>query len=503
MRHLRDEGGKVLAGGSASRPLLKLAAGLSAQVGDARFGFQCARRALELCDEETWPDVLKALRDLNQRVPDSEPLDAWAQELQTRISAERIYTFDRPVSPTYVQREAAVLERLIEDRWRNRRAVPASLRLRHVVANAYEAAGQPWESIRIYEQLIAGLKTRLSPESDPMSEVRAGLARAEAAEDALGIPRPLSRAETLLGIRHKDDLPAPSERTRTPNSAAHTDGRPSIGTLVELAAQSAPFAQQREALLALLLARGVTRSTVNIVKEHVKEGVVLKRSDAARSRLGGPGLLPPDAMWPSNPNGYPMTLIAAIDLAELPHVAPLPQEGTLLLYWDSVDPTPENPLEAGRVFWIPASTEAMEVPAPPGLTTEFASIRVRGQRTAIVGEPVTVSSRVQHDRERYLLINEMSEISRQLYGHQLLGAPRAVQAPVVDDLAFRLGRGPAQVPSAFDEAELAATDWVLLAQIEEEPTMAFADGGALYFLLPEQDLAVRRFDRVAVLLQSH
>jgi len=45
--------------------------------------------------------------------------------------------------------------------------------------------------------------------------------------------------------------------------------------------------------------------------------------------------------------------------------------------------------------------------------------------------------------------------------------------------------------------------WVLLAQIEEQANMTFADGGVLYYAIPRRDLAVRRFDRVAVIMQSH
>jgi hypothetical protein len=55
----------------------------------------------------------------------------------------------------------------------------------------------------------------------------------------------------------------------------------------------------------------------------------------------------------------------------------------------------------------------------------------------------------------------------------------------------------------FNKSKLVGEGWLLLAQIEEEPTMCFADGGALYYLIPAQDLTDRRFDRTAVILQSH
>ena len=33
--------------------------------------------------------------------------------------------------------------------------------------------------------------------------------------------------------------------------------------------------------------------------------------------------------------------------------------------------------------------------------------------------------------------------------------------------------------------------------------MTSADGGVLYYAIPRRDLAARRFDRVAVIMQSH
>jgi uncharacterized protein YwqG len=45
--------------------------------------------------------------------------------------------------------------------------------------------------------------------------------------------------------------------------------------------------------------------------------------------------------------------------------------------------------------------------------------------------------------------------------------------------------------------------WVLLAQIEEQGDLAFADAGVLYYAIPRRDLAARGFDRVVVILRSH
>jgi hypothetical protein len=40
-------------------------------------------------------------------------------------------------------------------------------------------------------------------------------------------------------------------------------------------------------------------------------------------------------------------------------------------------------------------------------------------------------------------------------------------------------------------------------QINEDANLGIADGGALYFVMPEAALAARRFDRIMGVVQSH
>ena len=55
------------------------------------------------------------------------------------------------------------------------------------------------------------------------------------------------------------------------------------------------------------------------------------------------------------------------------------------------------------------------------------------------------------------------------------------------------------------EVEAGAADWVLLLQLDSDPSadLDWGDGGMLYFWIPRQDLRERKFDRVWAVLQSY
>jgi hypothetical protein len=184
------------------------------------------------------------------------------------------------------------------------------------------------------------------------------------------------------------------------------------------------------------------RRYVETAIAHLKEGIVLRSSDSASSRLGGGGLQPPGVAWPRNPAGYPLTPIASLDLLDLPRLAPLPHAGKLAVYWDSVDPMNADVLARCQVLWIPPGVHDAGASPPDDLPMTFDPIAVSGFRTAIAGDPSSTLGKVRDERERELLIDAMNEVSRELYGHQLLGAPREIQGPIFEDLAYQLQQGP-------------------------------------------------------------
>jgi hypothetical protein len=103
------------------------------------------------------------------------------------------------------------------------------------------------------------------------------------------------------------------------------------------------------------------------LRPYAREGVALHEGDG-RSVFGGDG--------PEFEGAESFWFIAAVDLADVPHLDALPTEGHLRFYWD-----PEF-AEYGRMDFVAASRVAYERgPAPevPG------GIRLRGLRMPIVG----------------------------------------------------------------------------------------------------------------------
>jgi uncharacterized protein YwqG len=56
-----------------------------------------------------------------------------------------------------------------------------------------------------------------------------------------------------------------------------------------------------------------------------------------------------------------------------------------------------------------------------------------------------------------------------------------------------------------EELKEGASDWVLLLQLDSDPSanLNWGDAGMLYFWIPRQDLRDKRFDRVWAILQSY
>jgi hypothetical protein len=270
--------------------------------------------------------------------------------------------------------------------------------------------------------------------------------------------------------------------------------------LLALAESGAPLEEQREALAAALRERAVSERAVAGVLAHTRDGIVLQPADGdCRTCLGGPGLLPAGESWPCAAEGRPMTLIAVIDLGELPRLAPLPEDGTLLVFWDLeyFKREPLDFLQATRVFWVPPGAELQEAEAPEPLRR----LPLRGVAMPIPGEFEKASDGLD-DAEAETLIDALYEV--EVTAHHLLGSSRDIQGPVLDEVQYWFANGAPESRAGFSEAELAGEGWMLLAQIDEDgavPGMIFGDAGSLYLVMLEGDLRARRFDRVMGIMQ--
>ncbi len=126
------------------------------------------------------------------------------------------------------------------------------------------------------------------------------------------------------------------------------------------------------ALEALLVERGLTAQANRLAHQVAQLGLRLRASGRARSRLGGPALLPPGAAWPHAVEDRPLTFLAGIDLSELPERGPLPEGGWLLFFADLdnedgdglVDEADNGLGGAIRVLALPAGTEPVPATQP-------------------------------------------------------------------------------------------------------------------------------------------
>jgi len=222
------------------------------------------------------------------------------------------------------------------------------------------------------------------------------------------------------------------------------------------------------------------------------------------------GSVPAGAQWPRSPDGYALSFVALIDLATLPHLDPLPRAGRLGLYWNG-NPDDEHsadPVAAARVFYFAPGTPTESLEAPTE-TYPSGATYLRGKIMSFSGDPQQVVDAVTDPPAKKALIDAMNDISTpEVRPTHLLGAPFEIQGPILKELVYYLSTDTRYVSAdslaRYSEAERHdPRQWVLLAQVEEQPDMILGDGGALYYLIPRIDLERQRFDRIAVIMQSH
>jgi hypothetical protein len=276
--------------------------------------------------------------------------------------------------------------------------------------------------------------------------------------------------------------------------------------VADLQRSGASVGEQRAALETFLAERGVSEQLRARVADHTRPGIVLERADRpTRTCLGGSGLLPADESWPVGRTGHPLGFIGAFDLGELPPLEPLPSAGTVLFYWDFEFYEYEHMdfVAAARVYYVPQDEQLVEHEAPKELWAAFDRIPLAGSLAPIAGEGALVV-RDASEEERGPLVGAMNELVDCLgWNHHLLGSTLDVQGPALESVAHTFEMAFPETRARFTSSELAGDGWMLLAQINEDEGLTIADGGALYFLILEDDLRARRFDRVIGDMQCH
>jgi Domain of unknown function (DUF1963) len=245
-----------------------------------------------------------------------------------------------------------------------------------------------------------------------------------------------------------------------------------------------------------------------------------------KSRLGGLPDVSPGFSWPRSSLGEALAFVAQIDLAEvntsgLATAGSLPARG-LLSFFHGYEPSPNrsHTASAGRVFFFEGPTAPADRPAEDGAvlpvvpitwslqTEELPPVESPFYADLLAGgdlglHPVSAAAEVFAGMiDTYAQVGLRDEDDRPV--HRLLGYADPLQSDVYVDAEGMSGRIP------FDQWTTpavirAAARWRLLLQIDSDASrgMMFGDGGVLSFMIREEDLAARRFDRVWVAWQSH
>lgn len=238
-----------------------------------------------------------------------------------------------------------------------------------------------------------------------------------------------------------------------------------------------------------------------------------------RSRVGGLPDLPDVALWPRW-NDVPLAFLAQIDLAELAELnpdSPLPKSGLLSFFYDAEQRTwgfqPED-RESWRVLFFPNDFSPVPLDEfPDGLPVQgqhpVAAVFVESGES-LPDEFVEPYIENAEPREAAILDDILDQYQQCYEGaaHQVLGFPYTIQGDM--RLECQLASNGLYCgdetgindPRAKDLGP-GAVDWRLLFQFDtdDRARMMWGDGGTLYFMIREQDLAAKRFDQVWMVLQ--
>lgn len=254
--------------------------------------------------------------------------------------------------------------------------------------------------------------------------------------------------------------------------------------------------------------------------------------------------------------GVPMTFIGQLELSELadiPALAALPDDGRLLFFYDFVLGSNESNANNGRVIWDRTDpADIIEIAPPEALTRRadtirreiaqinkdfnsgedwdgFSTIFAATERPARIETGLELRSPYMLDdsgfsaRLKAAMYGDGSDDEMEMFAQyeEAYEASRGEEAsalrllgsaiPEQDDPAY----GPAvtvelgmQFPSQeelqanWDRIEAARDDWVLLAQLDVAAWLDDNSEGQVYFMIRKDDLAAQRFDRVIPVYQQ-
>ena len=282
-------------------------------------------------------------------------------------------------------------------------------------------------------------------------------------------------------------------------------------------------------------------SALGLMARETIRLTVSGQGDGTVGRFGGAPDVPPGFTWPYFTTGTfggsqvkprPLSFLAQFDcaaLAKLSPKSPLPQEGVLSFFYElGSQRWGFDPKDAGcaRVYWFSEKLSSASFPADLEPCYRLPPLAIHGTREAAYPDYEDFCH-VHADLTPYREKGQepwdtFSEVRNTLQGgggdsvpgHKLLGWPDIIQGSMTAECElisrnFSSGGGPDAIPERDlrEASETSPDDWPLLFQLSSfrsgDFSLDFGDCGSVYFYLPREDLAARRFDRAWLILQCY
>ncbi len=276
----------------------------------------------------------------------------------------------------------------------------------------------------------------------------------------------------------------------------------------------------------------------NKLKELYRNTIRLKIDEKEQHKLGGTRFggvpdVPDDFVWPTFETATydddkvkerPLSFLAQFncaDIAILDEEDLLPKTGLLSFFYEvGSQRWGFDPKDAGcaRVFWFEDISVLKVAEVPDGLHEDYCfpqlKIRASAEKSLPMWEDFSLVCKEANENDL-----EQFEEQRVLLGFEdyencskLLGWPNIIQnnmtreCELVSRNYYLGGTSDGIPPKDIDEAEAnSINDWLLLFQLDtvsfEDFELMFGDCGRLYFYIRKEDLEMKQFDKVWLILQ--
>ncbi|MFT9847175.1 YwqG family protein [Aneurinibacillus sp. REN35] len=214
------------------------------------------------------------------------------------------------------------------------------------------------------------------------------------------------------------------------------------------------------------------------------------------SKLGGLPDLPEGWTIPVY-NDRPLTFIAQYNLKEMNTAAPsmgLPEQGMLYFFYEAEEQQvwgEADQKEGWRILYYDGHLEALSpavLPAEDYFMLSSCRVYFHPTKTLDVESLENRINLTEEEEDKYYeLLDDLHEFSP---SHQAFGHPFAVQNDVFEECGWFSGQEN--------------REWVLLLQVdsdEENLNIMWGDVGMIYFCIPKDALAERKFDQAWLIYQ--